>query len=450
MEGSIPFPSFLYLTCHGQRSNTEVQSACARSRQILSVMPTRLKGNRLLMAGIILAIMLTLAMLTLLKRGDKFTGIIHPTGIEFAGSATCKSCHPLICENHLLTAHYLTSRPATVETVKGSFDLTRNTLVMNDRLKVVMERTSDGLFQSGFVDGMKLNSRPMDIVIGSGRKGQTYLYWQDKKLFQLPVSYYPPLGEWCNSPGYPTDQILFNRPIPARCVECHGTYFRSEKVNGGGEIFDPSQVMLGVACERCHGPAADHVKFHEKHPKETEGKYIVNPARLSRQQKLDNCALCHSGLRKNIKPSFSFVSGDTLDHYSLPDYNVDEAAALDVHGNQYGLLTASRCFRKSNMDCSSCHDVHVKETNDMKLFSQRCMTCHNAANHNVCTQSQLSARRMQENCIECHMPALPSSKVLFNLTDQSKAIPDLVRTHRIAVYPEQIKIFLAKINAQPN
>jgi hypothetical protein len=412
-------------------------------------MRVRLKGNGLLIAGTIGAVILAIVMWTLLRKPREFTGIIHPAGVEFAGSETCKTCHPSIYENHLSTPHYLTSQPATTRTVKGSFDPTHNTLILNDRLKVVMERTADGLFQSGFVDGMKLNSRPMDIAIGSGRKGQTYLYWRDHELFQLPASYYPPLGEWCNSPGYPTDQILFNRPIPGRCVECHGTYFKSEKVNGSRETFDPSQVMLGVTCERCHGPAANHVKFHQKHPEETEGKNIVNPARLSRQQKLDNCALCHSGLRKNIKPSFSFVSGDTLDHYSLPDYNVDEAAALDVHGNQYGLLTASKCFRNSNMDCSSCHDVHVRETDDMKLFSQRCMTCHNTGNHNVCTQSQLSAQRMQENCIECHMPALPSSKVLFNLAGQSKAVPDLVRTHRVAVYPEQIKVFLAKINAQP-
>jgi len=39
------------------------------------------------------------------------------------------------------------------------------------------------------------------LVIGSGGKGQTYLYWNGDQLFQLPVSYWVDLG-WINSPGY--------------------------------------------------------------------------------------------------------------------------------------------------------------------------------------------------------------------------------------------------------
>jgi hypothetical protein len=33
-----------------------------------------------------------------------------------------------------------------------------------------------------------------DYVIGSGGKGQTYLYWKGDLLFQLPVSYWTELG----------------------------------------------------------------------------------------------------------------------------------------------------------------------------------------------------------------------------------------------------------------
>ena len=378
------------------------------------------------------------------KPENHLSEIIHPNGQQFAGSESCARCHKSISETHPLTAHYLTSRPATAETVKGSFDPGKNVFDLNSQLKIVMEKTSPALFQVGYVDGWEAIRKPMDIVIGSGRKGQTYLYWNDNELFQLPVSYYTPLSTWCNSPGYPTDQILFNRTIPGRCLECHGTYFKNVEGLNNVKAFDKHQILYGVDCERCHGPAADHVTFQSSHPLEKKAKFIINPARLSRQQKLDNCALCHSGIRDMTRPSFSFVVGDTLDNYSVPDYKLDSAANLDVHGNQYGLLTASKCFKMSKMDCSSCHNVHVKETNKVELFSQRCTTCHTTANHNFCTQPALPGLNLRSNCIDCHMPALPSNQIFLQVADRSKSTPDLVRTHRVGIYREQIKQYLEK------
>ncbi len=148
-----------------------------------------------------------------------------------------------------------------------------------------------------------------------------------------------------------------------------------------------------------------------------------------------------------IRPSFSFVVGDTLDHYSLPDYKLDSAEKLDVHGNQYGLLTASRCFKMSRMDCSSCHNVHVKEANKVELFSQRCTTCHTTANHNFCTQPALPGLTLRNNCIDCHMPALPSTKIFLEVEDRSRSTPYLVRTHKIGIYRERVKSYLENLNA---
>lgn len=405
-----------------------------------------IKGHRLVIVIHIVLLCLCVAMCDSLRTKDNASDITHPNGKKFAGSESCASCHQSIVETHKRTAHYLTSRPANTETVKGSFDSLKNVFALNSQLKIVMEKTSTALFQVGYVDGWESIKEPIDIVIGSGRKGQTYLYWKNNELFQLPVSYYAPMDTWCNSPGYPTDQILFNRNIPGRCLECHGTYFKSLQENNTTAAFDRDQIVFGIDCERCHGPAADHVAFQSTHPEEKEAKYIINPARLSRQLKLDNCALCHSGIREMTQPSFSFVVGDSLDNYSLPDYKLDSAAELDVHGNQYGLLTASKCFKMSKMDCSSCHDVHVKETNTMELFSQRCMSCHTKANHNFCTQPQIPGLTLSNNCIDCHMPALPSSQVFLQVPDRSKSTPDLVRTHLVGIYKQQIKQFLESVN----
>jgi len=57
-------------------------------------------------------------------------------------------------------------------------------------------------------------------------------------------------------------------------------------------------------------------------------KFIINSKYLIRQAKADACALCHSGLRKEIKPAFSFQVGDKLDDFSKPDYNVIQLPCL--------------------------------------------------------------------------------------------------------------------------
>ncbi|MGC1240496.1 MAG: multiheme c-type cytochrome [Chryseosolibacter sp.] len=405
-----------------------------------------IRTNHLVIAGHFLALILIVATCGRIRNEDSFSGIVHPSGREFAGSETCIDCHQSIAEAHLHTPHFLTSRRAAIETVKGSFDAAKNVFVLNERLNVIMEKTDTGLFQRGVVDGVEVGRKPFDITIGSGRQGQTYLYWQDDALFQLPVSYYAPSDTWSNSPGYPPGRIVFDRNIPARCMECHSTYLKIGKTIAGRETFDNSQMMLGVDCERCHGPAAQHVTFHRTHPDEKEARHVTNPAKLNRQQKLDNCALCHSGIRDNLMPSFSFMVGDRLDDFSFPASGADSAATLDVHGNQYGLLTSSKCFRMSAMDCSSCHDVHVKETNNLRLFSARCMNCHEKGGDRFCKQPDVPGLVLDNNCIDCHMPALPSRQVFVQASDDRQPTPFFVRTHLVGTYEAQIRSFLEKID----
>jgi hypothetical protein len=350
----------------------------------MSTPAKRTRISHLVIAGHFMAFLLLVSTCDFVRNDDRLSGVLHSSGAEFAGSESCVECHQTIAESHFQTPHFLTSQAAVPETVRGSFDSIENVLVLNERIKIVMERNSSGLFQRGLVDGREVEKKPMEITIGSGRQGQTYLYWHENALFQLPVSYYAPLDTWSNSPGYPTDQLLFNRNIPARCLECHSTYFKIGKTAGGHETFDRNQAILGVDCERCHGPAGRHVVFHRNNPDETEARHVINLGRLTRQQKLDNCALCHSGVRDNIMPSFSFIVGDKLDDFSFPMYPADSAATLDPHGNQYGLLTSSKCFRMSTMDCSSCHNVHAKETDQLAVFSARCINCHKPGSDNFC------------------------------------------------------------------
>lgn len=368
---------------------------------------------------------------------------------KFIGSASCAACHKDIYNTHIQTAHYRDSRPAARETIRGSFDEEKNRFSYNQHMEVVMEKKGHRFFQAAYFNGTLLEREAFDIVIGSGRKGQSYLYWDSIRLFQLPISWYGPSDSWCNSPGYPSNIIYFNKQVHGQCMECHSTYSRAEEQDVLGTVFDKKRIIYGIDCEKCHGPGADHVSFHQSHPGEKTGHYIINARLLGRQQRLDACALCHSGLRKPLQPAFSFTVGDTLDKFSSPAYDTDSVSTLDVHANQYGLLTSSKCFQKSQMDCSSCHNVHVTQINDPQLFAQRCMTCHNDAAHSACTSPIVRQQSLYSNCIDCHMPRLPSGKILLQVSVADSAAHDFVRTHHIGFYPDAVKAFLEKLKTGP-
>jgi hypothetical protein len=356
-----------------------------------------------------------------------------------AGSASCVSCHREICSSHQATAHYLSSSPAAAGLIKGSFRSGRNRIVYNEHMEVRLEKKGDRFFQTAYFNGTLYESESFDVVIGSGRKGQSFLYWDSVRLFQLPVSYYKPADSWCNSPGYPTNIVYFNKQVTGECMECHATSARLLPLENG---FDKNSIVYGIDCERCHGPGDAHVAWHTAHPGEKEGREIISTRHLGRQQRLDACALCHSGFRKEVQPAFSFRVGDDLEKFSTSDYIVDSAGTLDVHGNQYGLLTTSKCFRgAAEMDCSSCHNVHRDEFGQEALFSQRCMSCHAPAGsagqgalRHGCSFAALKELKLENNCIDCHMPALPSQKILLQLTGSSRPVHDLVRTHHIGIY----------------
>jgi hypothetical protein len=78
------------------------------------------------------------------------------------------------------------------------------------------------------------------------------------------------------------------------------------------------------------------------------------------------------------------------------------------------------------------------------------MNCHNGMDHSLCTMPATKGLVLADNCIDCHMPALASQRIrleLSNKADTGQVVANKVRTHRIAVYPDQVKIYLNKIRA---
>jgi hypothetical protein len=364
--------------------------------------------------------------------------------LAYAGSAACADCHRDIYRSHIQTAHYLTSQPSTEKNVRISADPAENKFYYNPDLYIAVEKRKDSFYQVEYADGVEKQEASIDITVGSGKRGQTFLYWYHDKLLQMPLTWYTAYHRWTNSPGF-SNRVIFRRPATSRCLECHTTFVQKTSKEGvEPEDFSGAGIVFGVDCEKCHGPAARHVAFHQQNPGEKNPHFIISPKDFTRSQNLDLCKLCHGGRLTKTKPSFSFRSGDNLRDYFQIDTAAKSVADIDVHGNQYGMLAASKCFKNSQMTCLTCHSPHDNETGKKELFSQRCMTCHTEQHGNFCPQKTRIGPSITKNCIDCHMPEQTSRSIMFLLQGQTVPTPASMRSHFIAIYPEETKRFFQK------
>ena len=366
---------------------------------------------------------------------------------DFAGSAKCAGCHSDIYNSHIQTAHYLTATPAEEKFINGSFEKGKNTYAYSPAIVLAMEKRDSGLYQVAYFNGEEKKAMRFDMVIGSGVMGQSFLSWRNNRLYQLPITYFTAAGQWSNSPGFPSRKVMIDKPVTSRCLECHATF--AVPVSGPPlepMEFDHQKIIYGVDCEKCHGPAGKHIEFQSQNPGEKTAKFIVNPSQLSRQLQLDNCALCHSGNIEKTKPSFQFTVGKSLGDYFKNDTLSEEMVAngnVDVHGNQYGLMRASACFRKTTtLTCNTCHNPHENERGKTEIFSRRCMTCHNTTEANFKTPAHQQVKNIERNCIDCHMPALPSRAIAVDIQGEEVPRVSLIRSHLVKIYPNESKKYL--------
>ncbi|HEV7992032.1 MAG TPA: multiheme c-type cytochrome [Gemmatimonadaceae bacterium] len=356
------------------------------------------------------------------------------TAMNAVGDAACLSCHRQYGTfEH--TAHRLTSRRAVRAAIAGSFTAGENLLrTSNPALSYRLDSTAAGFVQTavmGDPPNVNEHSELIALVVGSGRKGQTYLYAHGDRLFELPVSYWTSLGKWINSPGYLDGSVNFGRPATPRCLECHSTWFQTRADSQLSNRYDTTTAILGITCEKCHGAGAAHVA-RERSPLRVLGPAILNPARLSRARQIDGCAQCHGGAGQLEDAAFSYLPSQPLGRHLTLD-RPPPGSQVDVHGNQVALLARSRCFQASSMTCATCHDVHRTQRDPTEL-SSRCLTCHQPQRH---TPLPALGRALAGRCVDCHMPLQTSNLIISDYEGQQER--PQVRTHWIKVYPDTLR-----------
>ncbi|WP_316820270.1 multiheme c-type cytochrome [Pedobacter gandavensis] len=359
-------------------------------------------------------------------------------GSGYAGSATCVSCHKDLATSAFHNSHFKASKMLNKPNSADSMHIPDGTFIFNENTKVQVKNRPDGLYQSALIKGIDQKTEHTDMVFGAGNSAYTFAFWYGNQLMQMPLNYLTKEHQWVNSPGFPEEQVYFGRAIAMRCLECHSSYAEVKLTQAENfsikEEYVKNSIIAGIDCERCHGPAAQHVNFHQENPTVKTANFMPAYKELSFSQRVDACGVCHSGTGlQMLSPTFSFKPGDTLK--TLPEYSAYRGEDPDVHGKQKQLLEASLCYKIGKAECITCHDVHEDKKPGLALYSAKCISCHQEVKHEMLKEKALLAK----NCIDCHMPIKESHAISFQRSNSKKKIPYKLRTHRIAIYKDLIK-----------
>lgn len=353
----------------------------------------------------------------------------------YVGAQACAACHRDRVEECLPSSHFRTCRPPDNATLPSGFqpgegkfkrpgeEFEFETTLRGDKpVQIVKEHTPEG---------PRSVESTIDLILGANTvSDEVYLSWHaDDSMWELPIAWVYAQDCWGASGFDRTAGGDRARPLTLRCFECHNTWF--QHLPGTTNVYRREDLILGVTCERCHGPGQEHAKYHQQHPEDEEPHNIVYPGNLPRERLIEVCTQCHSNAVRHKGPALSFRPGMKLDeHYrsTSPKFPEDDHVA-----NQISYLRQSKCFQQSEMTCITCHDPHL--TNSAAVgatFQDTCAQCHDPA---ACGEHDHLPEPVRDRCVECHMRKYVKVNVNFDLEDDLYVPPTHRAQHKIAIDP---------------
>jgi len=319
---------------------------------------------------------------------------------DYVGAAECAKCHD--------------SQAASIERSAMSHAATRapdaESLRQKGRLAFQIGPYSYQTASSGEKEVLRISkgeeslSAVLGWAFGMGRIAQTYVYQQNGIFYESHLSFYTATQALDITPGHP-------RTVPASLVEAAGRRLSSEETrrcfgchttaSSTKNGFDPQHAVLGVTCEACHGPGADHVAAAKSGMNEFITGSILNPARLSPADSVNFCGACHRTWQDVV------ADGPV------------RTGTANVRFAPYRLEN-SRCWRKGDarITCVACHDPHQPLNLDPASYDSRCLQCHLAADAAKSDDHQLTACPIGVKlCVTCHMPKFRNSAMHTSFTD---------------------------------
>jgi predicted CXXCH cytochrome family protein len=380
---------------------------------------------------------------------------------------------------------------ASPASVLGDFS---GATLQNDGVTARMDRDAGGGYRMTFTTpGAPARVAQVVRTVGS-RRYQQYLTREGDVWWRLPVAYhveekrwFPMTGAFLFSdpdpgpgPGSEVGRPDVSPPLTSRrppfdlrpvfgggdfdrhvarwndnCVFCHNVAPNPGRDPVTGS-FATTVAELGIACEACHGPGAEHAsrnadpaRRYALYAAATADPTIVNPSRLTPARSADLCGRCHGQrIADEVGPFLEhgdpFVPGDDLALESAPLWRDtplrgdpeafagrfwrDGTARLTAY--EYQGLLESRCTMRGPLTCTSCHGMHegdprgqIRTRFEGAAGNRMCTGCHATlvAPDALARHAHHDPGAGGGSCVGCHMP-----RIVYGVLD-------VHRSHRIEI-----------------
>lgn len=345
-------------------------------------------------------------------------------GVKYVGDAACETCHAGICKTY--HAHPMGRSAGSVVGTPAieKFPASGPASAHSGPFELVVEKTAGGathrvkLREPGGAKASEVEM-PVQVVIGSGTRGRSYLTVADGFVSQSPVSWYSPDERWGLSPGFDIGRSV-TWPVDTPCLYCHTGVV--EQIPGTENRFrEPLFAgQAAIGCERCHGPGELHVadRSRDLNPAIPDTS-IVNPRHLSQSLQLAVCEQCHLQGKVRVvrrgRNLFDYRPGLPFELFASVFVRPPDAADANDSVGQFEQMEQSRCFTRSGrLTCTSCHDPHAVPTAADRdaHYRQRCQTCHQGPGQKACASPAADRQAKGDSCVACHMPKAPSTSIV--------------------------------------
>lgn len=309
----------------------------------------------------------------------------------------CAHCHQAIYDSYEKTSMARGSGLATEGLLPGKLHAAASGIDYR-----VFSRGDTGWMsfeRRGGIDALQ-GERRLELFIGSGHRGRTYLYNDEGLWYELPINFYTRRDAWGMAPAF-DDVTHMPAPLPVdpNCLHCHATNVQASLPDARNHFAAAPFTQGGIGCSGCHGDPARHL---------AQGGHggIVNPGKLPVPERDSACIQCHlegdAVVYRQGKSLAGFVPGDRLADTAVYFVRASQQGGGARATSQYEALLRSACKRASGdrLTCTSCHDPHADPAPAERVayFRQRCLDCHTAP-------AMAAHHPEQPDCAACHMPS---------------------------------------------
>ncbi len=328
----------------------------------------------------------------------------------YGKSPSCRSCHEEAYANWEKSHHALAERVMDPALDRGAFEPVHK---IRHGTQSSEARMTNGVFQL-VTTGLDGKVQPFEPARVIGVKPLLqYLIpapggrWQTAELCFDPhrTEWFNVYGEEDRQPGEWGHWTGRGMNWNNMCATCHNTRLQ-KNYDERTDSYHTTMAEMGVGCEACHGPMADHNAWQAKHPNQTGDPTI---RRITREQMFSACGQCHARrgeLTGDFQPGENFFDHHQLTIPDETDLFYPDGQVRD-EDYEFTAFLGSR-MHAAGVRCVDCHEPH---TSKLRLPGNlMCMACHGNVTTNgapsidAATHSRHKVGTSGDHCTDCHMP----------------------------------------------